>query len=462
MKANEIWQAALGELQLEMTRATFDTWLRDAKLVAYEDGTFVIGVRNGYAKDWLENRLTSTIRRVLTRLADRTVTIRFAVWEGAPKQPPPAALNRIPLQASGVAQTKDTISFPSNPLNPRYTFDLFVVGSSNRLAYAAALAVVEKPADYYNPLFIYGGVGLGKTHLLQAIGHACRTHNLRALYVPAETFTNELIEAIRNYTTDCFRETYRTADVLLIDDVHFIAGKEATQEEFFHTFNALHGSGSQIVISSDRRPTAIATLEERLRSRFEWGLMVDVSPPELETRLAILRRKAEAQGAGVPDEVLYAIAERVQMNIRELEGTLNKVLMLSNVGGKPLTPELVDVALADLRPSRSEIDGDQIKAAVARYYGLGQDELCGPSRKRRISRPRQLAMYLMRQETDKSLSQIGTALGGRDHTTVIHGCNRINSLIEENETLRRELLAIREQLHRGELPANMPRTTREH
>jgi chromosomal replication initiator protein len=449
MQADQTWQAALGELQLEMTKATFDTWLRDAKLVGYEDGTFVIGVRNGYAKDWLENRLANSIRRVLTRLANRSATVRFVVWDEPSQEPPPAPLKtpdtkKPARNRQAPPQPEKRTSFP---LNARYTFNYFVVGSSNRLAYAAALAVTEQPADCYNPLFVYGGVGLGKTHLLHAIGHACRERGLRSLYVPAETFTNDLIEAIRTYTTESFRETYRTADVLLIDDIHFIAGKEATQEEFFHTFNALHAGGAQIVISSDRPPKAMATLEERLRSRFEWGLMVDVRPPELETRIAILRRKAEARGAVLPDDVLYLIAEQVQMNIRELEGTLNKVLMLSEVEGQPLTPQMVETALIDLEPRRPDVNGDEIKNAVAGYYGLDLEELCGSSRRREVARPRQIAMYLMREETESSFSQIGKALGGRDHTTVIHGHEKIDSLIEEDETLRRELLAIREQLY---------------
>ncbi len=450
MKATQIWQAALGELQLEMTQATFNTWLRDARLMAYEDGTFVIGVRNGYAKDWLENRLATTIQRTVTRLAKRTAKVCFVVWEEPSQEPLPLPL----LSTPAVTQSNGRASVC---LNPYYTLDSFVVGASNRLAHAAAMAVIEHPADSYNPFFIYGGTGLGKTHLLQAIGNACRARNLRVLYVPAETFTNDLVGAIRTYTTEAFRETYRTADVLLVDDIQFIAGKEATQEEFFHTFNALHSSGAQIAISSDRRPRAMATLEKRLRSRFEWGLMVDIRPPDLETRLAILQRKAEIGKAVVPDEVLYLIAQRVQTNIRELEGTLNKALMLAAVENVPLTPQLVEFALEDLVSSHPDIDSDQIISTVARYYRLDLEELCGPSRSRRVARPRQIAMHLMRQESDLSLSQIGDTLGGRDHTTVLYGCERITTLAEEDETVRRELIAIREQLYQGVATAAFPR-----
>jgi chromosomal replication initiator protein len=441
MKAAQVWQAALGELQLEMTRATFDTWLRDARLVAYEDGTFVIGVKNGYAKDWLENRLATTVERALARLSDGPVRIRFVVWERPATESFPAPLNPDP------APPRHMGNQPSFPFNPRYTFDCFVVGPSNRLAYAAAMAAVDRPADCYNPLFLYGGVGLGKTHLLQAIGHACRVRNMHVLYVPAETFTNDLIEAIRSYSTESFRDTYRTADVLLIDDIHFIAGKEATQEEFFHTFNALHASGAQIIISSDRSPRAMPTLEERLRSRFEWGLMVDIGPPSLETRVAILRRKAELQDVPVSNDVLYLIAERVQTNIRELEGALNRTLMLSSVEGVPPSAHLVEAALSYLESSRANVGADEIIALVVRHYGISAEELAGKSRSRRLAFPRQVAMYLLRQETDYSLSQIGEALGGRDHSTVLHGYEKISSLIEQDEAMRRELLGIRELLY---------------
>jgi chromosomal replication initiator protein len=440
MKAKQIWHAALGEFQLEMTRATFDTWLRDSRLVTYEDGTFVIGVKNGYAKDWLENRLATTIQRTLSRLAGRPATVRFVVWEKPPAEELPPPLN----PSSPPSRSNGSTSFP---FNPRYMFDTFVVGASNRLAYAAAMACVERPGDCYNPLFLYGGVGLGKTHLLQAIGHACQSNHLHAMYVPAETFTNDLIESIRSYSTESFRETYRTADVLLIDDIHFIAGKEATQEEFFHTFNALHANGSQIVLSSDRSPRAMATLEERLRSRFEWGLMVDIGPPDLETRVAILHRKAQALGEEVPSPVLYLIAERVPTNIRELEGALNRTLMLSSVEHTLPNEELAEAALEYMTPPHSDIDAEQVVNAVAKYYGVSKDELGSKSRTRRISLPRQIAMYLIRQETNSSLSQIGNSLGGRDHSTVLHGCEKIASLSEEDESLRRELLSIREKLY---------------
>ena len=450
MNPKQIWQAALGELQLEMTQAAFNTWLRGTKVVAYEDGDLIIGVRNGYAKDWLENRLKGTVQRVVTRLADRTIQVRFVAWE-EPEEPAESTEPAPLLANPEPAQNRQK---PSTALNPRYTLRNFVVGASNRLAHAAALAVAEHPADSYNPFFVYGETGLGKTHLLQAIGHACRAASLSVLYVPAETFTNDLVESIRTYTTETFRETYRTADVLLVDDVQFIAGKEATQEEFFHTFNALHSCGAQIVLSSDRRPRAMATLEDRLRSRFEWGLIVDIRPPDLETRMAILQRKAEGRRRPIPDDVLYLIAQRVPTNIRELEGVLNKVLMLASVENAPITPELVEVAVVDLASSRPEVSVNQVIDVVTRHYQLTRDELESSSRRRRIARPRQIAMYLLREETDLSLAKIGELFGGRDHTTVLYACDRITDLADEDETFRRELLALREQLRqRTKVPA---------
>jgi chromosomal replication initiator protein len=442
MNANQIWQAALGELQLELTRSAFETWLRDARLVTYEDNTFVVGVNNGYARDWLENRLCAVIVRTLTRLTKKTVAVRFVVWEEPQAEEPVALLQA--QEAPARANVKG-----SSPLNARYTFDSFIVGPGNRLAHAACQSVAEQPTTAFNPLFVYGGVGLGKTHLLHAIGHAAKANASHVLYVPAETFTNDLIEAIRTHTTEAFRDKYRKVGVLLIDDIQFIAGKEATQEEFFHTFNALHGSGAQIVLSSDRPPRAMATLEERLRSRFEWGLMVDIQPPELETRIAILQRKAENWATAVPDEILYLIAERFQSNIRELEGALNRILAMSTLTARPLSVELAVSALADLTArTRKAVTTQAILQTVAAFYQLTENEMTCTNRSQRITRPRQIAMHLMRQETEASLSQIGNLLGGRDHTTVIHACDRIATLLDEDEMLRREVQSIRDRIYR--------------
>jgi len=442
MKSDLVWSAALGELELQMTQATFDTWLRDSRLIKYEDGVFVIGVKNGYAKDWLEHRLLTTIKRTLARLTGKTVAVKFVVWADEPQ--PQQAVSLLDLPAPATASPVD--SSPAN-LNPRYVFDNFVVGMGNRLAHAASMAVGESPADAYNPLFVYGGVGLGKTHLLHAIGHTCRGQGLRVLYVSSEEFTNDLIEAIRTRTTEDFRDKYRTADVLLVDDIQFIAGKESTQEEFFHTFNALHGSGKQIVISSDRTPKAMSTLEERLCSRFEWGLIADIQPPDLETRIAILRDKAIARDAAIPDDILVLIASQIQSNIRELEGALNQVLALSTLTHQPLTPEIAETAISNLLPQRSKLTADQIIDAVAHHFGVETEAFQGASRSRAIARPRQIAMYLVREETGASLPQIGAMLGKRDHTTILYGCERIAGLIEEDSAFRREVTSLRQNLY---------------
>lgn len=447
MDAKRIWQAALGELQLELTRATFETWLRDTHLVAYEDGVFVIGVANSYARDWLESRLRSVVARVLTRLTGRTTSVRFVVWEKEGTES--GAHTPLLLLEERSAKAPRGSEWANCTLNPRYTFDSFIVGSGNRLAHAACMAVAEKPANAFNPLFLYGGVGLGKTHLLHAIGHFCKARGLQILYVSAETFTNQLIEAIRHQSTETFRETYRTVDVLLMDDIQFIAGKESTQEEFFHTFNALHGNGAQIVISSDRPPRAMATLEERLRSRFEWGLTVDIQPPDLETRIAILRRKITEMGVSVPDEICYLIADRFQSNIRELEGALNRVVAVATLTHQPLTPGLALQALEELATrTRPQVTPEMVIRTVADFYGLTVEALIGPSRRQEIVRPRQIACYLLRQEANASLTQIGQWLGGRDHTTVLHACERIVASLEEDGALRREVQAIRERLYR--------------
>jgi chromosomal replication initiator protein len=442
MKSLHVWSAALGELQLQMTQATFDTWLRDSRLLKEEDGTFVIGVKNGYAKDWLEHRLLATIKRTLARLTGRTIAVKFVVWSEQAQQQ-----DEVPLLNSPTQATERTILASPANLNPRYTFDSFVVGPGNRLAHAASMAVAESPANAYNPLFVYGGVGLGKTHLLHAIGHICQAQGQRVLYISSETFTNDLIEAIRSHTTDTFREKYRTADILLVDDIQFIAGKESTQEEFFHTFNALHGTGKQIVISSDRAPKAMSTLEERLCSRFEWGLIADIQPPDLETRIAILRSKSAACGAAVPDEILVLIASRIQSNIRELEGALNRVAALSRLTHQAPSPEVAETALSNLLPQRSKLTTEQIIETVAHHFGVEVTALQGRSRSRAVARPRQIAMYLIREETGASLPQIGASLGGRDHTTVLYGCERITDLVEEDANLRREVITLRQQLY---------------
>jgi chromosomal replication initiator protein len=436
MNAERAWQAVLGQLQVDIPKATFDTWVRDTALIAYEDGSFIVGVQNTYARDWLDSRLKKTITNILTGVMNRTVEVRFAVWqETGTDEPVPLASNPREVSTTGP---------PSAILNPHYTFENFVVGGSNRLAHAASLAVTDRPAQAYNPLFLYGGVGLGKTHMLHAIGNACAARDLQILYVSSEEFTNDLINAIRTRTTPAFREKYRHIDVLLIDDIQFIAGKESTQEEFFHTFNTLHGQNKQLVISSDRPPKALVTLEERLRSRFEWGLTADIQPPDLETRLAILRAKAEQRGRLVPDEILNAVAHAIQANIRELEGALTRILAYGDLLGLPLTVDLVDSALGDMLPKQRNLAPEGIVQSVAEAFGLPLERILGRDRSREVALPRQIAMYLLREETGISLPQIGEILGGRDHTTVMYGCDKVADLLERDERLRRQVTQIRE------------------
>ena len=343
---------------------------------------------------------------------------------------------------------RPALSPNTSAINPRYTFSNFVVGSNNRLAHAASVAVAEKPAQAYNPLFLYGGVGLGKTHLLHAIGNACIEKGLVVRYVSSEEFTNDLINAIRTHNTEAFREKYRTVDVLLIDDIQFIAGKESTQEEFFHTFNTLHGQNKQIVLTSDRPPKALVTLEERLRSRFEWGLTADIQPPDFETRVAILRFKAEEAGKTVPMDILETIARYMQSNIRELEGALTRVLAYAELRGMPLTTDLVEAALADMLPHKQTIEPEHIINLVADNFGITVERLRSKSRSHKIALPRQIAMYLLREDANLSLPQIGELLGGRDHTTVKYGYEKIADQIESDERLRRQVLNLREKLYR--------------
>lgn len=457
MTPESAWKATLGELELQMTKATFNTWLKDARLLTCEENEFVVGVRNDYAKDWLENRLRDTILRTLSTIVNQPVTVRFVVWSDELITPAPTVLHKkeksqkIPPQNGAVennATSTSRGSIQGLSLNSRFTFATFVVGQSNRLAHAAALSVAENPGQTYNPLFIYGGVGLGKTHLLHAIGQKCINEGLTVTYISSETFTNDLVQSIRNKQMAQFRERYRTPDVLLIDDIQFIAGKESTQEELFHTFNDLHSRGKQVVLSSDRTPKAMATLEERLQSRFEWGLMADIQLPDTETRKAILQAKAEDHGIDVPDHVIDLIAHHVRNNIRELEGALNKVIAYAQLSGTDTVDSaLVNMALADLVRRPEKVTIDQVIQSVCAYYNVTAEALSSSSRSRAIAFPRQMAMYLARTETDASFPHIGTQLGNRDHTTVLYGHEKITTLLEKDAATRRDMLEIKASLY---------------
>ncbi|HLL21062.1 MAG TPA: chromosomal replication initiator protein DnaA [Kofleriaceae bacterium] len=455
MDAKQVWRAALGELQVSLSPANFETWLKETALVEVDDQRFRVAVPNGFAKDWLETRYRSLISSTLARVVGYSVTVDFEVREGivspldkpATGAAPSAAPQPVRVEPGRVGGPEGT----TVNLNARYSFRNYIVGSANRLAHAASLSVAERPGQAYNPLFLYGGVGLGKTHLMHAIGNQVisRFPRKKVVYATSERFTNEFITSIQQGKIDEFRNRYRRIDLLLIDDIQFIADKERTQEEFFHTFNAIHGDGKQIVLSSDRPPKLITTLEERLRSRFEWGLIADLTAPDLETRIAILRAKSEEQAVPIGSDVLEFIARKVASNIRELEGALNRIMAYANMGGMPLTIELAQAVLSNVlyNPKRRMVTPERIVQAVSDYYSVGLDLLKGQKRDRAIVTPRQIAMFLMRAETDVSLLRIGQELGNRDHSTVLHACDKIERESQENDELRRELAAVRELIY---------------
>ncbi len=508
MNTATIWRTALERLEHTSIDAVSKTWLQEAHLAALphidnddidvptigqeQEVYFTLQLPNNLAYDIINTRWRRPIEEILADLTGQPVALsvthkpeedapdtlfmngrepfEHTSFSSAPKntysysdvQPGMSAQSSFPRPdlrytdtgASDSLEDRDNEQRANilmhNRLNPRYTFDAFIVGNSNRLAHAASLAVAEAPGESYNPLFLYGGVGLGKTHLLHAIGHQGVHTGLAVLYVSSEQFTNDIVNAIRYRTTEEFRAKYRSVDILLVDDIQFIAGKESTEEEFFHTFNSLHEMSKQIVICSDRPPKAILSLEERLRSRFEWGLIADIQPPDLETRMAILRVKADILHYRVPDDIITYIAGRVQTNIRELEGCLNRLMAYQQLHRTDLTMDVARAAMSSLGNDTREtrLNSRQIAQAVAEYYRISMEAMCGKQRDKHIVMPRQIAMYLIRQETQVSLLEIGQLFGGRDHSTVLHACEKIDREINVNPTLRREVIAIREQLMR--------------
>jgi chromosomal replication initiator protein len=429
MDAKQVWRAALGELQVSLSPANFETWLKDTELVEIDDNRYRISAPNGFARDWLDNRYRPLISQTLARVVGGSVQLEFIVADASGPLPTQvdeeAQVQMPPLSAGGNALN----------LNSRYTFNNFIVGSANRLAHAAALSVAERPGHAYNPLFLYGGVGLGKTHLMHAIGNAVsgKFPRKRILYATSEKFTNDFINSIREQKMEDFRSRYRRIDVLLIDDIQFLEGKEGTQEEFFHTFNTLYNANKQIVISSDRPPKRLETLEDRMRTRFEWGLITDIQPPELETRIAILRKKAANDRMSAPDDVLEFIASRIERNIRELEGALIRVTAFASLNQQPVDLALAQVVLRDLigNQNSNDVDAATIMAVTADYFSVSLDELCGPIKTKSVAGARQIAMYLCRELTDLTLPKIGQTFGNRDHTTVMHATKKIKTEMAE-------------------------------
>jgi chromosomal replication initiator protein len=488
LSPRDAWHATLGQLQLQLNRATFDTWLKGAELVSADNNEFVVRVRHAYAKDWLEKHQQFMITQALSNIYAQPVTLRFVVnspshqprsertgplWDlireqteaanaAEPDTPGKTTSRTIPtdsdyrewdprfnkVERTPIAERADLFK---TPLNKRFTFDSFVVGASNRFAYAAAQAVAETPGATYNPLYIYGEVGLGKTHLLQAIGHACEAAGKHVIYITAETFTNELVMAIRAHTTAEFRERYRRADVLLVDDIQFMAGKNSTEEEFYHTFNTLCDQNGQIVVVGTKPPRAIKKLDERLRTRLEGGLMADIQPPEEDTRRAILEAKATSQNAVLPPDVAQVLAQQEITNVRELEGLLTQVLARATLTRQPLSVELAQSVLGkhlapkSTAPRKASLD--DILQATATYHQLSLDDMLSKRRTKMVVRARHIAMYLAREETDASLPQIGEAMGGRNHSTIHYGYQKIAQCVDDDAELRKEVTAIRHQLY---------------
>jgi len=449
--AADIWRAALEELQHKVSTSNYQTWLKNTVGLAQRDHSFIVGVPSTFITESLEQRLHPLIENTLSNIAGQTLKVQFQVHLGDEEEgmipSTPAAASR-PYYSHSTNHLNNGQSTTAK-LNRRYTFSSFIAGSSNRLAHAAALSVAENPGNSYNPLFIYSGVGLGKTHLLHAIGWEVLRRCPKTMYVTAEQFTNEFITAIKENKPEYFRNKYRGTDVLLFDDAQFIAGKEQTQEGLFHTFNDLHNEGKQIVISCDRPPKLLTLLEDRLRSRFEWGLIVDMQPPDLETRTAILQAKAEDQKTSVPPEVLDLIARRFQKNIRELEGALNRVLAFAKLTKLPLSLELAMEALTDISSDshRRTLTPQAIINVVANHYGIPPEAMYGARRDKLTSISRQMVMYLLREELQCSWTRIGRELGGRDHSTILHGYQRISTDVNTDPSMRRDLLDIREKLY---------------
>jgi chromosomal replication initiator protein len=453
LNQDQIWSQVQEELRFQLAKRTYDMWLKNTSVVSADGSTFRIGVPSKLAKDWLEDRFSGLIQETLQAVTGAEVDIDFVISSSGHRPPLMSADNDAPVEnghENGV-EVQDVEPILGSDLNARFKFSSFVVGHNSQFAHAAAKAVAEAPGDSYNPLFIYGGVGLGKTHLMHAIGHEVhdRFPRKRVVYLTSEQFTNEVISSIATARMGEFRHKYRTVDVLLIDDVQFLAGKDRTKEEFFHTFNALHEINKQIVISSDRPPKEIPTLEDRLRSRFEWGLIADIQSPDFETRLAILQSKLGGHTGLVPEEVLSFIAHKVQRNIRELEGALTRVQAFAAVHQRPVDEEEAARLLADIIPAgtRKPINVERIQLLVADFYNVTLDDMKGKRRDKHIVFPRQVAMFLVREETPSSLPAIGKAFGGRDHTTALHSIEKIANELKEDERLRYEVQAIRERLY---------------
>lgn len=460
MTNEELWKAVLGQMELSISKANFITWFRNTSILSREDGIVIISVPNGFAKEWLENKYNLSLIQALKHFDDSTKEIRCII-SGYPTATAPQTKSFDVIQPKRAIQEKIPQTAPQKPLpttalyhesnlNQRYTFENFVVAENNELARAACFAVSQNLGHTYNPLFIYGGVGLGKTHLLQALGNEVRQNHPEKIikYVTSERFTSELIDSLNNRTIDKFKEYYQQIDLLIIDDIQFLSGREKTQQEFFHIFNALYQINKQIIISSDRPPKAIATLEDRLKSRFEGGMIADISQPNLETRTAILKRKMDERSIAIEDETLHFIAEHITQNVRELEGALNRIIAYSEFYKIPPSVEMAQKALSQLiMQGKKTLQTKDILNAVTNHYSISEEDLAKKSRKKEVTHPRQVAMYLLRSELNMPFSSIGEFFGGRDHTTVLHAFEKIGNDLEKNLRLKSEISALKNTIY---------------
>ena len=446
MEQEKLWQSILAEIQLNISQANFNTWFKNTRLLGYEDGNLKIAVPNGFTKEWIKNKHNDTITQAVKNLGKTVDNVEYIIKKKEKKEEPES--EKIENENESQMEFEEFQVDQKSNLNPKYTFENFIVGPFNELSHAAAYAVAENPGTVYNPLFIYGKVGLGKTHLLQSIGNEVKKSNKKVKYIPAQKFITGVVNGIRNGQMESFKSKYKDIDVLIIDDIQFLSGKEKTQEEFFHTFNDLYEKNKQIILSSDRPPKSIRALTERLRSRFEGGMIADINFPDLETRLAILKNKAQEKEVKIPDKVCEYIAENIQKNIRELEGALNKLIAHHKLTGKKITVSTTKSVLKNLLESPTKnVSPNQIIKAVTKYYDISESDLKGTSRKKEIVKPRQVVMYLLREELEYSFPFIGKKIGGKDHTTVMYSHKKIKKkLEEEDEDMKEDITLIKQMM----------------
>jgi chromosomal replication initiator protein len=446
MNNQQLWQAILGSLEVSLSKANFNTWLKNTNIVLRGEDYLIVGVPSAFNRDWIASKYHQEMLKSLKTIAPEIKEIRYQLGnapQGSPQN------SKVPQKTNSHSYSgKQFPVSPGSGLNPKYTFETFIIGKNNELAHAAGSAVAKTPGTQYNPLFIYGGVGLGKTHLMHAVGHQLILNSKnKVLYVTSEKFTNDYINAISQKRMDEFKKNYREIDALLIDDIQFLAGKEGTQEEFFHTFNELRDKGKQIIITSDRPPKEIPAIEQRLISRFEWGMIADIAAPDLETRMAILRTKMEKKGVKLPEDILFYIAENIQNNVRELEGALNRLAVYQQMENRALVLDQAKTILASIIGIKKKTTSvKKISESVAEFYNISMVDLIKQSRKKEFVKPRQIAMYLIRKELDNSFPSIGDFFGGRDHTTVMHAVDKVEKMISQKEQFKQEVDLIMDKL----------------